>query len=125
MDALLPLSVFLMLIAGVIKAIAPIVTTTIAEKHRTERARLSSGTKANKNPREIRENSDISSSALTAKGRRSDAAFGLFGIFVSSAQLGWLQFGPLSSASLTVGVVASVAQCVLLCGIGWFLLVRR
>ena len=103
MDVFLPLSAFLMIIVSVIKAMTPIVTTTIKENQKTQRTRISLGAMATKKPSAIKENNDISSIALVAKGRKSDAAFGLASMFISSAQLGWLQFGVLSSAPLTVG----------------------
>ena len=125
MEVLIQLAVFLTIIGGVIRAITPIVTTTITEKHKTERARLSSGVTNKRNANATNENAETSSSAFIARRKRGDALFGSVAVVVSTLELAWMQFGPLGSSTITVGVLSHVAGCLLLAGVGWFLLVRR
>ena len=125
MEFLVQLAVLFTIIGGAIRAITPIVTTTIAEKHKTERARLSSGVTNSRNANAANENAEISSCAFMTRRKRGDSIVGLVAVALSTLELAWLQFGPLNSSPMTVGVFSHVASCLLLAGVGWFLLVRR
>lgn len=112
-------------VSAIFKAINPIVTTAIAERHKTERARISSPRNAQAAPIEAKKTISTSPDKDSRWSQKADRLIGLVATLAASGQFALLQFGSLHAAPLSVGNVAFMAQGLMLFGLGWSLLSRR
>ena len=116
------ISLFLSALAAVIRAVAPIVTTTITENAQTERMKISSGEDFNertaKQKHEPNTTDGISKSTFSKR-------IGLTCILLSSSHLALLQFSSGNEAALSVGSAAAIAQAFGLLLMGIWLLFER
>lgn len=111
-------------LAATLKAIAPIATTAIAERNKTQRAsiKVSRNAQAAISPASV--TSAISNIGESAPRTRANRAFGLACSLTASAQLAALYFGADSHLPLTAGLAAFIAQALVMCAIGWHALNR-
>lgn len=116
--------VFLAL-AAIFKAISPIATTAIAERHKTERARIKSPRNAQAEASAPRTTITTSPDSDSIRRNKADRLIGLLSSLVASVQMAYLYFGPERDNPLTVGVVVFIAQALVLYAQGGVLLSRR
>lgn len=109
-----------------VKAIAPIVSTTITEREKTRRAVLASSLPSNSIEKVNAQITEICMSGQFMNAQpKQYFGIGLVSTWLGLAQLALLQFGPERSAPLSIGAAVSIVQALTLLLLGGWLLFRR